>query len=69
VLRAYLSCISNLDFTRYKQICSYIRHVRETNILNIMFDMFDKRTSRTIMLAMLNKRARQTIYIFLIYRN
>jgi len=33
-----------------------------------MFNIFNKRTLRVIMFVMLNERARQTIYIFLIYR-
>jgi len=69
LLRTYLSCISNLDFTRYERIYYYVRHVQEANISNIMFNMFDERTLRTIMFAMFNEQARRTIYIFLIYRN
>jgi len=69
LLRAYSSYISDLDSTRYERICYYVRHVQETNILSMMFYMFDERTSQTIMFAMLNERTRQTIYIFLIYRN
>jgi len=58
VLRAYLNYISDLDSIRYERIYYYVRHVRETNILSMMFDMFDKRTLRIIMFAMLNERTR-----------
>jgi len=69
MLRAYLSYISDLDSIRYERTYYYVRRAQGASILSIMFDIFNKQTSRTIMLAMFNKRARQAIYIFLVYRN
>jgi len=68
LLRAYLSYTSSLDSTSLKQIYYYTWYAREANILNIMFDIFDKQVLRAIILAILNKQAKQTISIFLIYR-
>jgi len=47
----------------------YIRHVQEASILSIMFTMFAKQILRTIILILFNKQTKQTINIFLIYRN
>ncbi len=34
-----------------------------------MFDMLDEQALRATMLAILDKQAKQAIYIFLVYRN
>jgi len=69
LLRAYQSCTSNLDSMHLERIYYYIRYAQEANILSIIFDMFDERALRTIMLVIFDKRARRVINIFLVYRN
>ena len=69
MLRAYLSCINDLDSTRYERIYYYVPRVWRTSISSMMFAMFDEQTRRTIMFVMFDEWARRTIYIFLVYRN
>jgi len=68
LLQAYLSYISSLDSTSLKQTYYYIRYTREANILNIIFDIFNKQVLQATIFAILNKQVKQAISIFLVYK-
>ncbi len=69
MLQAYLNYISNLDSISLRQIYNYIRYIRGTNILNIIFNIFNKQILQITILAIFNKQAKQTFSILLVYRN
>ncbi len=52
-----------------RQTYYYIRYTRKASNLSIIFNIFDKQILRTTIFVIFDKQTKQTINIFLIYKN